>query len=142
MALLKDVTMSTGVVLGYHRISAIVKNRNNITLVVDSYVSESFRNSELELFELKATAEAEMLREYILTAKDQATLTNEEKAELEKIEANTARRTELMIAYNESYGFHAREKSYEVTEAVTDLSFIQGYALLKTFPEFTDAVDM
>lgn len=54
MGLKKEITLETGATASYHRIRSIEKGINKLTVIVDSYSKEEYRDLEKEIPEMVA----------------------------------------------------------------------------------------
>lgn len=122
MALLKEITNNKGITTNYHKIVEI-KNIEQITIVVRSYVSEEFREREIEA--------NKKIDEYNYLIDHQSEATEEEllKATLNQKE------------YANDLNLGISEDVY-VVGALENFSFEDAYNYLKTLDVFSGAEDV
>ena len=122
MALLKEITDNKGIVTNYHKIVEI-RNIEQITIVVRSYVSEEFRNREVEA--------NQKINRYNYLIENQSEETEDELLELSLKQPQYAQDLNLGIS----------EEIYVVGE-LKDYSFENAYDYLKSLPQFKGAQDI
>lgn len=122
MALLKEITNNKGITTNYHKIVEI-RNIEQITIVVRSYVSEEFREREIEA--------NQKINRYNYLIENQSEETEEELLELSLKQPQYAQDLNLGIS----------EEIY-VVGALEDFSFENAYDYLKTLDVFSGAKDV
>ena len=122
MALLKEITNNKGITTNYHKIVEI-KNIEQITIVVRSYVSEEFREREI-----KANQKIDEYN-YLIDHQSEATEDELLKATLNQKE------------YADDLNLGISEDVY-VVGALENFSFEDAYNYLKTLDVFSGAEDV
>ena len=82
MALLKEIKSSNGVTGNYHRIGNITKNYNNLSIEVESYVDDTYREQEKERLNLAEQMDELISRLSVLTGSPH---TEESEKEIDKV---------------------------------------------------------
>ena len=122
MALLKEITNNKGITTNYHKIVEI-RNIEQITIVVRSYVSEEFREREIEA--------NQKINRYNYLIENQSEETEDELLELSLKQPQYAQDLNLGIS----------EEIY-VVGALEDYAFEEAYDYLKTLDVFSGAEDV
>lgn len=122
MALLKEVTNNKGITTNYHKIVEI-RNIEQIIIVVRSYVSEEFREREIEA--------NQKINRYNYLVENQSEETEDELLELSLKQPQYAQNLNLGIS----------EEIY-VVGALEDFSFENAYDYLKTLPKFEGSTNV
>lgn len=92
MALLKEIKSGNGITGTYHRIGSVIKNYNKLSVEVESYSDNTYREKEKEFIELSTQVGSLISRLSELTGSPQ---TEETQVEIDKVTAKINRYREL-----------------------------------------------
>ena len=137
MGLKKEITLETGATASYHRIRSIEKGINKLTVIVDSYSKEEYRDLEKEIPEMVAGIGEKRNRLAALIEKEEKT--EEEEAELQNTE-DLLKRYESCVEKNGDLSLD--RETIDIPYLKTgDISFQAVYGILKQDGKYKDAED-
>ena len=137
MGLKKEITLETGATASYHRIRSIEKGINKLTVTVDSYSKEEYRDLEKDIPEMISGIGEKRNRLAVLKEKEEKT--EEEEAELQNIE-DLLKRYESCVEKNGDLSLD--RETIDIPYLKTgDISFQAVYDILKQDGKYKDAED-
>lgn len=139
MALLKELTNDMGIIANYHKIESVVNHTGKVTVVVNSYAAQEYREKESvqirnheRLFEIGALLSK-------LCLKPEEDRSDEEK---DQIEALVSEENEIAKNYSGRMEYKVFDKQYTFDFSNEDISFENIYNKLKETDDFKDAMDV